>query len=116
MKLNLFTQAVLVLIALFLGMIVLRQFVAPTVAKAQSPDVYLFYIEPGTRMLRAPDNGRQVLGKVVVDLRNGNILGISNADPGAISHRRIGKYQTTHITPVPVGEVRFRSRKQMKTL
>ena len=44
MKPNLFTQAVLVLIALFLGTIVLRQFLAPAVAKAQSPDVYLFYI------------------------------------------------------------------------
>jgi hypothetical protein len=63
------------LIALFLGTIVLRQFLAPTVAKAQSADVYLLNIEPGTRMLRAPDNGRQVLGKVVVDLHNGNIWG-----------------------------------------
>ena len=56
MKLNLFTRAVLFLIALCLGTIVLRQCLAPTVTQAQSPDVYPFYIEPGTRMLRAPDN------------------------------------------------------------
>ncbi len=33
------------------------------------------YIEPGVTMLRAPDGSRQVLGKVVVDLQNGNIWG-----------------------------------------
>jgi hypothetical protein len=75
MKFKLLAQVVLVLIVLLLGTTVLRQFLAPTVAKAQSPDVYPFYIEPGTRMLRAPDNNRQVLGKVVIDLRNGNIWG-----------------------------------------
>jgi hypothetical protein len=42
--------------------------------QAQS-STYPVYIEPGVTMLRAPDGSRQVLGKVVVDLRNGNIWG-----------------------------------------
>lgn len=47
---------------------------APPVVQAQSSN-YPIYIEPGVTMLRAPDGSRQVLGKVVVDLRNGNVWG-----------------------------------------
>lgn len=47
----------------------------PTTAFAQSGSDDSLYIEPGVRMLRAPDGSRQVLGKVVVDLRNGNVWG-----------------------------------------
>jgi hypothetical protein len=47
----------------------------PTMAFAQSGSDNSVYIEPGVRMLRAPDGSRQVLGKVVVDLRNGNVWG-----------------------------------------
>jgi hypothetical protein len=43
--------------------------------EAQSSEAHPFYIEPGTAMLRAPDGSRQVLGKVVVDMRNGDIWG-----------------------------------------
>lgn len=75
MKFSWLTQIMLGVIALSLGTIAVRQLSAPKVARAQSSDIYPLYIEPGTRMLRAPDNNRQVLGKVVVDLRNGNIWG-----------------------------------------
>ncbi|MBV8834774.1 MAG: hypothetical protein JO108_36740 [Acidobacteriaceae bacterium] len=34
------------------------------------------YVEPGVTMLRAPDGRRQVLGKVAIDLRNGNVWGL----------------------------------------
>ncbi len=46
-----------------------------TPAFAQSGSDESLYIEPGVRMLRAPDGSRQVLGKVVVDLRTGNVWG-----------------------------------------
>lgn len=45
----------------------------PAFAQGGSDDSV--YIEPGVRMLRAPDGSRQVLGKVVIDLRNGNVWG-----------------------------------------
>jgi hypothetical protein len=48
---------------------------APPAVQAQSGEAHSFYIEPGTAMLRAPDGNRQVLGKVVIDLRNGNVWG-----------------------------------------
>jgi hypothetical protein len=47
----------------------------PTPTFAQSGSDDSVYIEPGVRMLRAPDGSRQVLGKVVVDLRSGNVWG-----------------------------------------
>jgi hypothetical protein len=43
--------------------------------KAQGAEAYPFYLEPGSRMLRAPDGSRQVYGRVVVDMRNGKIWG-----------------------------------------
>lgn len=45
----------------------------PAFAQSNSDDAV--FVEPGVRMLRAPDGSRQVLGKVVVDLRNGNVWG-----------------------------------------
>jgi len=41
-------------------------------------------------MLRAPNNGRQVLGKVMVDPRNGNIWGFPTLTQEPF-HRRNGK-------------------------
>ena len=62
-------------IALTLLAIALRPYIAPAPVQAQSATPYPFYIEPGTQMLRAPDGSKQVYGRVVVDLRNGNVWG-----------------------------------------
>jgi len=75
MKIDWLVKFLLLLIAVSLGAIALRPYVAPATVLAQSGEPHPFYIEPGTAMLRAPDGSRQVLGKVVVDLRNGNIWG-----------------------------------------
>jgi hypothetical protein len=111
MRSNRLTRVMLVVIALSLGTIAPRQLLTPTTTHAQSSDIYPFYIEPGTRMLRAPDNGRQELGKVVVDLRNGNIWRFSTLTQEPYPIDANGKYQSTYITPVPAGEVRFRCYK-----
>src|ERR1700678_4023514 len=63
----------LLIIAVSLAAIALHSYVALPVVQAQSGDVRPFYIEPGVAMLRAPDGSRQVMGKVVIDLRKGNI-------------------------------------------
>ncbi len=44
-------------------------------AQAESSQKFDFYIEPGTTTLRAPDGSRQVMGKVVIDLKNGRVWG-----------------------------------------
>ena len=54
---------------------------APPVIEAQSGDASSIYIEPGTSMLRAPDGSRQVLGKVMIDLRTGNVWGFPTLSP-----------------------------------
>ena len=75
MKLDRLQTGLLLVIAIFLGVIAMRPYQAPPAAYAQSSEARSLYFEPGTYMLRAPDGRQQVLGKVVVDLRNGNIWG-----------------------------------------
>ena len=69
------TNLLLLTIALTLLAIALPPYIAPAPVQAQSATPYPFYIEPGTQMLRAPDGSKQVNGRVVVDLRNGNVWG-----------------------------------------
>jgi hypothetical protein len=74
------TNLLLSIIALLLFAIAIRPLKSPEPVLAQSSNSNLF-IEPGTHMLRAPDNRRQVLGKVVVDLRSGRIWGFPTNGP-----------------------------------
>jgi hypothetical protein len=70
-----FQTWLLLVIAVSLATIALRPYSIPPTAQAQSREDHPIYIEPGTFMLRAPNGSQQVLGKVVIDLRNGNIWG-----------------------------------------
>ena len=74
------TNILLAVIALLLFAIVIRPIKSPEPVQAQASSSSLF-IEPGVHMLRAPDNRRQVLGKVVVDLRSGRIWGFPTNGP-----------------------------------
>ena len=75
MRIDRFAKFLLVLIGVSLGAIALRPYVAPPAVEAQSGEVHPFYVEPGTYMLREPDGRQQVLGKVMIDMRNGNVWG-----------------------------------------
>ena len=75
MKADWLVKFLLLVIAVSVAGIAVRPYVAPPVAQAQASDGLPFYVEPGTSMLRSPDGSRQVLGKVMIDLRNGNIWG-----------------------------------------
>ncbi len=68
-------RCLLFVIAVSLSAIAIHSYIAPPVAQAQSGDPQPIYFEPGVVMLRAPDGSRQVMGKVAIDLRNGNIWG-----------------------------------------
>ena len=72
MKNNATTNLLLGVIAVLLGVIVVLLMRGPEPVMAQTPDVDYFF-EPGTFLVRAPDNSQQVYAKVVVDLRNGRI-------------------------------------------
>jgi hypothetical protein len=74
LKIDIVTRLALIVIAVCLIVIVFRPVATPAVVEAQSAP-YPFYVEPGYLMLHSPDGGQQVLGKMVIDMRNGKIWG-----------------------------------------
>ncbi len=74
MKIDWPVKFLLLVIAIATSAIALRPYLAPVAVQAQD-EMYPFYFEPGTYMLRAPDGSKNVLGKVVIDRRNGNVWG-----------------------------------------
>jgi hypothetical protein len=75
MKLDWFVKtAMLTTIAVLLGIIVFRPAIHPAPVMAQGDNPYPFHIEPGTVSLRKAD-GTTTWGKVVVDMRNGDVWG-----------------------------------------
>jgi hypothetical protein len=75
MQLDRFTKVVLLIIATFLGILAFRPIFQPSPVRAQSNEAYPFYIEPGVTTLRKPDGSAQLYGKVVIDMRNGDVWG-----------------------------------------
>jgi hypothetical protein len=74
MKLSFPDRCLLLLIALFLGVIAARPLFQPKAVSAQTQNSHI-YFEPGTHLILTPDKSRQVLGKVAVDLNSGNVWG-----------------------------------------
>lgn len=85
MHLDRFTKTILVVIAVLLGALVFRPLVQPPAVRAQAEEGYPFYVEPGYTMLRKPDGTAQMYGKMIIDMRNGDIWGFSDADSGPVS-------------------------------
>jgi len=75
MNVDRFTRVMLVVIAALLGLIALRPLAQPVPVRAQAEDGYPFYVEQGYTMLRKPDGTAQVYGKMVIDMRTGDIWG-----------------------------------------
>jgi hypothetical protein len=69
------TNILLSLIAVALLAIAVRPAVTPRPVAAQSNSERQLFFEPGVQMLHAPDGSRNVYGKVVVDLRTGDVWG-----------------------------------------
>ena len=83
MKIDWFVKCLLLIIAILLGIIAQRPYVAPPVVKAESVGTYYpLYIEPGPVSLPGRDALGNVLGRVVVDLRNGNVWGFPELSSG----------------------------------
>jgi hypothetical protein len=75
MKADWQVKFLLLVIAVSLGMIAFRPYIAPPAVSAQAGPVHPLYFEPGVFMLRAPDGSQQVYGKVAIDMRSGKIWG-----------------------------------------
>jgi hypothetical protein len=77
MRANLYTNVTLTAIAIFLGILALRPLTKPPSVSAQytSSDAPYLYIEPRTTVIRKPDGSAQMQGKVVIDMRTGDVWG-----------------------------------------
>jgi|SRR5579862_4432873 len=73
-----FSKSVLLVIAILLAVLAIRPLAQPTTtvrAQSQAADGFPFYVEPGYTMIRKPDGTAQMYGKMVIDMRNGDIWG-----------------------------------------
>ena len=75
MKLDWTIRLLLLVIAILLGVIVFRPLAQPAPVLAQDGTPYPFHIEPGTVTLKKADGSGQTWGKIVVDMRNGDVWG-----------------------------------------
>lgn len=82
MKLDHFMKALLLVIAILLAILVFRPVVQPPPVRAQAEEGYPFYVEPGYTMIRKPDGTAQMYGKMVIDMRNGDIWGFPTLSQG----------------------------------
>lgn len=82
MSLHWQVKLLLLAIAAFLAVIAFRPVVQPAPVLADGSHVYPFYVEPGYTMLRKPDGTSQVYGKMVIDMRTGDIWGFPTTVPG----------------------------------
>ena len=106
MKLDRLTKALLLMIAALLAVLVFRPVVQPAPVRAQAEEGYPFYVEPGYTMLRKPDGTAQLYGKVVIDMRNGDIWGFPTLSQ---SPYPIDTAQTKppHSSPMYLGKFLF---------
>lgn len=107
---DLYTNAVLTVIAVLLVIAVVQPFAKTPAVHADSigPEMY---IEPGTATLRDLQNGGQVQGRVVVNLRTGDIYGFPtfgtepypiepmNPDPPVSKPMYLGKFDFAAMKP-----------------
>jgi hypothetical protein len=104
------TNLLLAAIAFLLLGLVLRPMRVPDPVLAQSSDTDYFF-EPGTFLVRAPDNSQQVYAKVVVDLRNGRVWAFPTLTPAPYPSDPIyNKPQTSH--PFEIGRFALEDTKK----
>jgi hypothetical protein len=74
MKFDWLVKSLLAMIVVLLAIVAFRPVAQPQSVMAQNGSPYPFHIEQGTVSLRKPD-GNTTWGKVVVDMRNGDVWG-----------------------------------------
>ncbi len=68
-------KSLLALIAVFLGVIAFQPLWAPHSVQAQMSQAVPLHFEPGFTMLRTPDGSKQLMGRVAIDMRTGDVWG-----------------------------------------
>ena len=103
MKLDCFVKLALSMIVVLLGTLVLRPFFQPAPVEALSVDGRSFYVEPGYTMLRKPDGSGQMYGKMMIDMRTGDIWGFPTLVEGPYPVGP-GKSEPPHSRPIYLGK------------
>ncbi|HEX8799756.1 MAG TPA: hypothetical protein VF772_14155 [Terriglobales bacterium] len=103
MKLDCFVKLALSMIVVLLGTLVFRPFFQPVPVEAQSVDGRSFYVEPGYTMLRKPDGSGQMYGKMMIDMRTGDIWGFPTLVEGPYPVDP-GKSEPPHSRPIYLGK------------
>lgn len=80
---DLYTKVVLTAIAVTLGVLAVRPISQPPKVEAQSMAPAI-YIEPGTTIIRKPDGNSLGEGKLVINLRTGEIWGFPTSTVGSL--------------------------------
>jgi len=75
MKRDWMVRVLLLMIALPLAVLAIRPVVQPPPVSAQAGEQYPYYVEPGYTMIRKPDGTAQMYGKIVIDMRTGDVWG-----------------------------------------
>ena len=75
MKMDWFVKSALAAVVCLLAVLVFRPWSQPLSVQAQTADSRTFYVEPGYTMLRKPDGSGQMYGKMMIDMRTGDIWG-----------------------------------------
>jgi hypothetical protein len=102
MKLDRTVKLLLASIVLMLAALVLRSIVQPAPVQAQS-NSNNFYVEPGYTMLRKPDGSGQMYGKMMIDMRTGDIWGFPTLVDGPYPVDA-GKSEPPHSRPIYLGK------------
>jgi hypothetical protein len=103
------TNALLTVIAVALVAIAVRPYVQPVPVQAQSgTNVDPLFVEPGSSLMRIPSGG-QVPGKIITNLRTGNVWGFAtgggdgypmspvDGKPGTAHAVLLGRYELAEI-------------------
>jgi hypothetical protein len=104
MKFDLVVKFLPLAIAIYLSAIAVHLYVPPPAVEALSGSAHSLYFEPGTFTLRAPDASRSVLGKLAIDLRNGNIGGFPTLQTDPYPAPRVDT--SSRLTSFPGRQVR----------
>jgi len=112
MRFDLYTKVVLTVIALFLGVLALRPTLHPVAVQADS-DTPHFYIEPGITNIRKTDGSSLGDGKVVIDLRNGDVWGFPTVLFGSLYPVDISTNKPPTSKPTYLGRFDFSAMKQV---
>ena len=84
------------------GILVLRPYLQRVPVPAQSIDGRSFHVEPGYTMLRKPDGSGQMYGKMMIDMRTGDIWSFPTFvdSPYPVD---AGKSEPPHSRPIYLG-------------